>query len=228
MINRFQISAIVILINIITIAIYWFQSGIFELNVLWNSGINTTIATIVFVIFNSYLWRFPIFYPWLVEIPDLNGKWKVEDSEFEFIKRDSIQGILNTGNTNLISKEKIKDIYEKTKVKGSAVIDQNYSSFYLEIDWDDKCRTKFIEGVPLIVDRRNTKNYYSFRAVYNFINSRKEIKMRDSVMAFDLPKKLFQNSPNELIIYYSTHTEDKHHGIMKLKKTEKENCDNCK
>lgn len=44
------------------------------------SSISTTITIniIIWTIFIKWLWKWKIFYPWLVQIPDLSGKWTGE------------------------------------------------------------------------------------------------------------------------------------------------------
>lgn len=44
------------------------------------SHISTTISIniVVWIIFIKWLWKYRLFYPWLVQVPDLSGKWAGE------------------------------------------------------------------------------------------------------------------------------------------------------
>lgn len=196
MINQSQLIAIIILVGLITFLISFIQTGTPEKVVLIYAGIISSIIGLIILVFDSLLWKIKFIYPWFVQTPNLNGKWKV-DAKFYFLSAEN----------------------SPIEVQGDALIEQNYSSLYLEIIWKDGYKTEFYESTTLAISGK-TKKHHSFRVFYKLTDKQGNIDIRDAMMAFDLPGRLFQNSPKTFTINYSTHTRDRHDGTMIFKKLE--------
>jgi hypothetical protein len=93
------------------------------------SHISTTISINIFIwmIFISWAWKWKIFYSWLVQTPDLSGKWKGK------IKSNWNDGKEKTIPTEIIIKQDFFNISVRIKT-GESVSHSISSSFNIDKD----------------------------------------------------------------------------------------------
>jgi hypothetical protein len=189
--KRLHSQALVLLVGVITALVSYFTSGRVEGAILFNFGVIAAIVGLLLIIFDVLLWKLPLLYPWFVDIPNLNGSWKVTAR------------ILQPGAAKAESDQ------------GEASIEQSHSGIYMSIIWGDKSETEFFEAAPLAVSGTRTKRC-ALSSFYQFKKKGTERVTRSAAMAFDVPAKLFKNRPDRFTIFYTT--TDGYRGEIELSK----------
>jgi hypothetical protein len=139
--NRWHLLAIVTAIVAIDLGIsYWNGDLIDNSKILGSSKIASFLGGFI-VLFDWWIWRLPLLYPWFVPVPCIRGKWEIEG---DVIETNPNQTVIRTG---------------------SVVIKQTYFSIWLCIDWDDNTQTRFLTKAAVAAKE---EGFCAFTAVYEF------------------------------------------------------------
>jgi SMODS-associating 2TM, beta-strand rich effector domain len=127
------------------------------------SNISTTISIniIVWTIFIKWLWKWKIFYPWLVQFPNLSGEW---------------EGIIKSN----WDKEKI------TEIPLTVIIYQNFFNIQVKIKTEESKSYSIGASFDIDKDRGQQQLFYSYLNTPNSsVRNRSEIHYGSTILNFD-------------------------------------------
>jgi len=127
------------------------------------SCISTTISIniIVWTIFIKWLWKWKIFYPWLVQFPDLSGEW---------------EGIIKSN----WDKEKIIEI------PLTVIIYQNFFNIQVKIKTEESKSYSIGASFDIDKDRGQQQLFYSYLNTPNSsVRNRSEIHYGSTILNFE-------------------------------------------
>lgn len=125
--------------------------------------ISTTISIniIFWMIFIKYLWKFKLFYPWLVQMPNLAGNWK-----------GTIKSNWNKGTTNLIPIE--------------ITIEQTFLNIQMRIKTEESSSFSMGASFNIDKDRGQQQLFYTYLNTPKAgVRDRSEIHYGTALLEFD-------------------------------------------
>jgi hypothetical protein len=178
--NRWHLSAIVILAGLLFIAVSYVKEGQpISLEMLLSSAFVAGILAAIIWVFDRWLWRMPFLHPWFVSFPNINGRWAI---------RTDISSV-GSGKTD-------------TSV-GVATIDQRFFSIRASVAWEDGSRSQFLQRVPVAANG----SLYSFAAVVQEFPNRggfDKVETRTSGYFFTEPAQ----RPKNLTLFFATDNQN--------------------
>ena len=127
------------------------------------SNISTTISIniIVWTVFIKWLWKWNIFYPWMVQFPNLSGEW---------------EGIIKSNwndDTNL-------------EIPISIVIDQNFFNIQIKIKSEESKSYSIGASFDIDKDRGHQQLFYSYLNTPNSsVRNLSQIHYGSTILNFD-------------------------------------------
>ncbi len=193
--NQYQQKGVLLLVGLATLLVS-LSMGQPEVSVFRYFGYVSIGLSALLFMFDRYCWKWWVFYDWLVPVPNLNGKWNGA----------GIEKIEVTGADNK------RTLAESQLNAKSVVIEQQFSSIGLKIEWTDGSVSKLKEPVSFAVSGRRTK-VITFGAVYDYTEPSKAAEARNVSVVASMESRFFHNRPTAVQLTYAAGDR---HGVINL------------
>src|SRR5207247_3501991 len=71
-----HLKAIIFLVGLISAVVSYLRTGAAETAVLRDLGAFAMVLSVLLALFDRWIWRFPLLYPWFVAVPNLSKSWQ--------------------------------------------------------------------------------------------------------------------------------------------------------